>query len=140
MERSRKSPDLENKINVTPLADVMLVLLIIFMVITPLIGKGVEVQVPEADHPTEHPETDETLVLALKGDGSLFLNQDRVAEDDLPARLTSILARRSGKVIFIKANEHVDYGRVLEKMDLCRRAGASEVALITRRRGESGED
>ena len=117
------SPSLRSSINVTPLADVMLVLLIIFMVVTPMMRSGVDVQVPEAEHSTEHPDNEETLVLSLKGDGSLYLNEDKIPEDDLLPALTSILSERNDKVLFLKANEVLDYGYVLEMMDRCRTGG-----------------
>lgn len=130
-------PSIKHDINVTPLADVMLVLLIIFMVITPLLHPGVEVQVPEAEHSTEHPEDEETLVLSLKGNGSIYLNEDILTESDLLPTLTSELGSRRDRVLYLKANELLDYGSVLEVMELCRRAGADEVALITRRKNET---
>ncbi len=126
------SPSLKSSINVTPLADVMLVLLIIFMVVTPLMGAGVAVEVPEAEHSREHPDNEETLVLSLKGDGSLYLNETKFSEDDLLPAMTSVLSERDDKVLFLKANEALDYGYVLEMMGRCRTAGATEVALITK--------
>ena len=107
-------PSIKHDINVTPLADVMLVLLIIFMVITPLLHPGVEVQVPEAEHSTEHPEDEETLVLSLKGNGSIYLNEDVLTESDLLPTLTSELGSRRDRVLYLKANELLDYGSVLE--------------------------
>ena len=111
----------------------MLVLLIIFMVITPLLHPGVEVQVPEAKHSTEHPDNEETLVLSLLGNGNIYLNEDVVTESDLLPTLTSAIASRRERILYLKANEFLNYGWVLEVMELCRRAGADEVALITRR-------
>jgi biopolymer transport protein ExbD len=125
---------LNDSINVTPLADVMLVLLIIFMVVTPMLGLGVDVGVPEAEYPEEHPGDEQTLVLSVGGDGTLFLNRAEIQERDLLAALSSRLASRTEKVLFLQANELLDYGRVLAVMDVCRRAGAEEVALITRER------
>ena len=110
----------------------MLVLLIIFMVVTPLIRPGVEGEVPQAEHSREHPDNEETLVLSLKGDGSLYLNEDQIPESDLLSAMTSVLSQRDGKVLFLKANEALDYGYVLEMMGRCKTAGATEVALITK--------
>jgi biopolymer transport protein ExbD len=123
---------LNERINVTPLADVMLVLLIIFMVVAPLLGPGVEVKVPMAENPREHPADESTLVLSMREDGALFLNQDPIAESEVPSTITSMMDRRSDKTMFLKAGESLNYGRVLEMMDLCRRAGADELALVTR--------
>jgi biopolymer transport protein TolR len=132
MQTDDSSLSLKSTINVTPLADVMLVLLIIFMVVTPLIRPGVEVDVPQAEHSREHPDNEETLVLSLKGDGSLYLNEDQIPESDLLSAMTSVLSQRDDKVLFLKANEALDYGYVLEMMGRCKTAGATEVALITK--------
>ncbi len=123
---------LNGQINVTPLADVMLVLLIIFMVVTPLIKPGVDVTVPEAENPEEHPGDETTLVLSMRENGTLFLNRERIAEAEVPSKLSSMMERRVDKTLFLKASEVLDYGRVLAMMDLCRRAGVAEVSLITR--------
>lgn len=132
MQCDDSHPSLRSSINVTPLADVMLVLLIIFMVVTPMMGSGVEVQVPEAEHSTEHPDNEDTLVVSLKSDGSLHLNAELIPETELLPTLTSTFAGRADKTLFLQASEVLDYGYVLEMMDRCRQAGASEVALITR--------
>jgi biopolymer transport protein ExbD len=123
---------LNNEINVTPLADVMLVLLIIFMVVTPLIKPGVDVRVPEAENPLEHPGDETALVLSMREDGSIFLNRDRIAKEAVSTRISSLMERRAEKTMFLKASAVLDYGRVLAMMDLCRRAGVTEVALVTR--------
>ena len=131
-------PSVKHDISVTPPADVMLVLLIIFLVITPLLYPGVEVQVPEAERSTEHREDEETLVLSLKGNGSIYLNDDVLTASDL-LTLPSELGSRRDRVLYLKANELLDYGSVLEVMELCRRAGADEVAMITRRKNETAD-
>ncbi len=125
---------IQDQINVTPLADVMLVLLIIFMVVTPLMKPGVDVRVPEAENPREHPGDDSTLVLSMREDGALFLNRDRVAQAEVGSRISALMETRSEKALFLKASELLDYGRVLEMMDLCRGAGVFELALVTRER------
>jgi biopolymer transport protein TolR len=126
---------LNGQINVTPLADVMLVLLIIFMVVTPLIKPGVDVSVPRAENPEEYPGDDSTLILSMREDGSLFLNRDRIEEERIASTLSSLLERRTEKSLFLKASAVLDYGQVLSMMDTCRRAGAVEVALVTRDEG-----
>lgn len=137
MQESRnRSSSLHHAINVTPLADVMLVLLIIFMVVTPLITTGVDVPVPEAEHPTEHTDSDNVPVVSLKSTGELFLDEDPVAKASFLHTLSSVMSKRNQKLLYLKAGEQLDYGFVLEMMDLCRRAGAEEVALITRKRSE----
>ena len=123
---------LKDQINVTPLADVMLVLLIIFMVVTPLLKPGVDVKVPEAEHPREHPGDETTLVLSMREDGALFLNRDRIEEGEVSSMLSNLMEHRTEKTLFLKGSELLDYGRVLAMMDRCRRAGVTEVALVTR--------
>jgi biopolymer transport protein ExbD len=126
------SAGLKDQINVTPLADVMLVLLIIFIVVTPLLKPGVDVRVPEAGHPSEHPGDETTLVLSMREDGALFLNRDRIEEADVSSKLATLMELRTEKTLFLKVSELLDYGRVLSMMDTCRRAGVTEVALVTR--------
>ena len=123
---------LNDSINVTPLADVMLVLLIIFMVVTPLMKPGVDVRVPEAENPREHPGDESTLILSMQEDGALFLNRDRIAEQEIASKLSAILETRTEKTVFLKASEVLNFGRVLSVMDTCRRAGVAELALVTR--------
>ena len=122
MQTDDGAPTLRSSINVTPLADVMLVLVIIFMVVTPMMGSGIDVQVPEAVHATEHPDTEETLVVSLKGDGSVYINEDDITRDDLLEQLAAILSERADKVLWMKADESLDYGYVLEMMDGCAHA------------------
>jgi len=137
MPASREdAPQVRSEINVTPLADVMLVLLIIFMVITPLLGTSVDVDVPEAAASTEHPDNEETLTLAVKGDGTVFLNQDPIARRELPTILEARLHGRADRVLYVKADRNLSYGEVQAFMEECRAAGASEVALITRAKEE----
>lgn len=140
MQTDDGAPSLRSSINVTPLADVMLVLLIIFMVVTPMMGPGIEVRVPSARHATEHPEGEEILVVSLKADGTVYIDEDVVPADDLHAILGRILEERTDRVLWMKANRDLDYGYVLEMMDRCRTAGATEVALITKATEDDDDD
>ncbi len=118
-------------INVTPLADVMLVLLIIFMVITPMLQKGVDVNLPAAEYPTDHADNEDVVTVAVKLDNTLYVNMIPVAQSEIVARLTEEFEDKSEKILFLKADEGLAYGDVLRVMDLCRDAGADEIGLIT---------
>jgi biopolymer transport protein ExbD len=124
---------LNSNINVTPLCDVMLVLLIIFMVVTPMLQKGVDVKLPPAAYGVDHPDNEETVTLAVRIDRTLYLDMIPVPESDLVANIREKFDVRTDKTIFLKADENLDYGDVLRVMDLCREGGVEEIALITER-------
>jgi biopolymer transport protein ExbD len=109
-------------INVTPLVDVLLVLLIIFMVITPMVQKGFQTQVPKR----EGGGASTAIVLQLLKDGRMALNRDLVAEGELPARLSAIYATRSDKTLFLDAEDGVRYETVVRVLDACRAPGRAE--------------
>jgi biopolymer transport protein ExbD len=109
-------------LNVTPLVDILLVLLIIFMVITPVVQKGFQTQVPKRDGGG----ASTAIVLQLFKDGRMALNQQVVPEGDLPARLTAIYATRSDKALFLDAEDGVRYESVVRILDACRAPGRAE--------------
>ncbi len=118
-------------INVTPLCDVMLVMLIIFMVVTPMLQKGVDVQLPPAAYALDHPDNEETVTLAVRIDRTLYLDMIPIPESELLIKLRDKYDIRSDKTIFLKADQNLDYGDVLRVMDICREGGVEEIALIT---------
>jgi biopolymer transport protein TolR len=109
-------------INVTPLVDILLVLLIIFIVITPVVQKGFETQLPKRDGGG----ASTAVVLQLFKDGRVALNRQTVPEGDLSARLTAIYATRSDKSLFLDAEDGVPYGSVLRILDVCRAPGRAQ--------------
>src|SRR5437016_9730149 len=111
------SGGVKSDINVTPLVDVMLVLLIIMMIVAPMLQKGVDVRLPVAANSAEKPETQEQTVLGITKDKSLFINSVQVRKEDLKDRLKEVLETKKEKIILIKADEDVDYSAVMNAMD-----------------------
>jgi biopolymer transport protein ExbD len=127
-------------INVTPMADIMIVLLIIFMVITPMLQKGVDVKLPIAANTKDRKDEPKTITVAVRKDTALFLGSIRVEnQQELVSQLRERLEDmpEGGKMIFLKADEGLPYEKVMDVMDLCREAGVEEVALIAERRVQS---
>jgi biopolymer transport protein ExbD len=123
---------LKSDINVTPLVDVVLVLLIIFMVLTPLLQMGYDVNVPpKATAEASAVITKEQLIVTQKEEGKVYLNREQITIDQLPLRLTDILKHRSDKTVFLSADDDLNYGTVMTTMDIIRNAGAERVGIIT---------
>lgn len=128
-------------INVTPMADIMIVLLIIFMVITPMLQKGVDVRLPTAGNTKEKKDEPKTITVAIKKDTSTFLGGVRVErQPDLVGLLKEKLedVAEGSRVVYLKADAELPYSEVMKVMDLCREAGVDEVALIAERKVEGG--
>ena len=121
-------------INVTPMADVMLVLLIIFMITTPLLQSGITVNLPKAKNPLDAPEADskEAVVVAVNRDGRLYLRKTQVGEEELYKILgEKFSGGEINRTIFLKADTAVPYGRVVEVVNGCRRSGVERIGLMT---------
>ncbi len=129
-----REDNLNSQINVTPLADVMLVLLIIFMVITPLLQKGVDVKLPVAEYSSEHPDSEDVVNVAIRLDNAIFLNMVPIPESELVTKLRDAFAGKTEQILFLKADEGLEYRDVLRLMELCRDGGADEIGLITERK------
>ena len=120
-------------INVTPMADIMIVLLIIFMVITPMLQKGVDVKLPLAGNTKERKDEPKSITVAVKKDATTFLGGIKVEnQNDLVPQLKEKLEDmpEGGKMIFLKADQELAYSEVMKVMDLAREAGVEEIALI----------
>jgi biopolymer transport protein ExbD len=123
-------------INVTPLIDVMLVLLIIFMIVTPLIAAGFQATIPRSANPENRPEGQDEVKLGIDKDGKFWLDLGtgprQIPDDQLPGRLEAIYANRSkDKILFLKADQNLEFGRVQQAIEIARRAGARVVGAIT---------
>jgi biopolymer transport protein ExbD/biopolymer transport protein TolR len=123
-------------INVTPMVDVMLVLLIIFMVITPMLQKGVSVSLAKTDNPIKMPEADkeDSLIVAVMRDGKIYFNSDVVTAESLTDKVKDKLANASNKRIFVKADAGARYGDVVAVVDDVRSAGVDQLGLLTEER------
>jgi biopolymer transport protein ExbD/biopolymer transport protein TolR len=125
-----------SNINVTPMVDVMLVLLIIFMVITPMLQNKVAVDMAKVANPTPMPDADkeDAIVVAITRDGGVFLGQNKVATSELGGLVRDKLADTPGKEIFIRADARAQFRGVEDAIDAVRTAGVDEVGLLTNKR------
>ena len=130
----------KSDINVTPLVDVMLVLLIIMMIVAPLIQQGANVTLPKAQHTSEKPETSGQTVLAITSDRRLWLNAIQVPAGSLASRISQLQEQGGDTVVIIKADEDAPYGAVMDAMDELRAAGIEDVGLITDPRAGANEE
>jgi biopolymer transport protein TolR len=126
--------EVRSDINVTPLVDVCLVLLIIFMVVTPMLQKGVDISLPETVNPTKMPENAKQLTLAIKQDGSVFVNQNWVTKENLKNTLAEVHTSTPDKDVVIKADRRLKYKDVRGLMQLVNEVGFSRVGLVTEKK------
>lgn len=118
------------EINVTPLVDVMLVLLVIFMVTAPMMQQGVQVNLPKADTKAMTPP-EESVVVTVDKAGKTFINKDEVPAADLRNRLSTMFASRTKKEVFLKADAGVPYGEVVKAMADIKGAGIERLGMVT---------
>jgi len=132
----KEGSNISANINVTPMVDVMLVLLIIFMVITPMLQNKVAVDMAKVDNPESMPDADkeDAIVVAVTRDGGVFLGQDKIATSELGARVRDKLADKPGKTIFIRADARAQYRAVEDAIDAVRTAGVEDVGLLTQKK------
>jgi biopolymer transport protein TolR len=125
-------------INVTPLVDVCLVLLIIFMVVTPMLQKGVNVQLPETMKPDKMPESAKQLTMAINKDGSVAVEEKWIPNEDLKAHLEEIHSQTPDKSVIIKADKRLKYKEVRKVMQVINEAGFSRVGVVTEKEKKLG--
>jgi biopolymer transport protein TolR len=128
----------KSDINVTPLVDVMLVLLIIMMLIAPMLQQGVSLKLPTAQNASDKPESSEQTVIAIAANRAIYLNAKQIGESELATKVTEKLEGKAEKIVLIKADEEVEYGAVMAAMDQLRQAGVEDIGLITERPKSQG--
>jgi len=122
-----------SEINITPLVDVMLVLLIIFMVTAPMLHQGIEVALPKADAPTLPIRGEDPVVLSINREGLIYLKERPIHPTKLVEVLTPMLRGRSDETIFLKGDRDTPYGKVIDVLDTLHRGGIGKVGMVTER-------
>lgn len=133
-----KKGEVTSEPNVVPLCDVLLVLLIIFMVVTPLVQKGVDVRLPNALNTINMPENPE-VVLAIKRDGTLYVNQDKATDETLATLLEEAFLSATEKKLYLRADMDLEYGKIVDIIDILKDTGVEIVGIITEKKAEKVE-
>jgi biopolymer transport protein ExbD len=131
MQVGAGSSGIKSDINVTPLVDVMLVLLIIMMIVAPLLQQGVDLTLPIATNSVDKPQTSEQTVVAINARKEYYVGVKPVRKEDLIREVQALLDTKTEKVVIIKADRSVEYGAVMEAMDQLRLGGIEDMGLIT---------
>ena len=131
-----EAPSVTSDINVTPMVDVMLVLLIIFMVITPMLQHGHNVELAKTTNPEQMPDADkeDAILIAVTRDNKVFLNNDLIAADQLSDKVRDRLSNKTDKRVYVKADARAKYGSVVAVVDNVRSAGVDQLGLLTEQR------
>jgi biopolymer transport protein ExbD/biopolymer transport protein TolR len=131
--KKHKTPPPVADINVTPMVDVMLVMLIIFMVITPMLSKGVSVEMVKTKNPIPMQEADKSdaIVVAVTRDGKTFLGTNQTTPEELPVKVKDLLQNRVDKTVYVKADTRARYEKVVDVVDNLRSAGVDQLGLLT---------
>jgi biopolymer transport protein ExbD/biopolymer transport protein TolR len=129
----QKAPDPVADINVTPMVDVMLVLLIIFIVVTPMLSKGISVEMAKTNNPVpmQAADKDDAVLVAIARDGRVYLGTDQMTPDSLPQKVKDLLTSKLDKTVYVRADARSRYERVVEVIDNLRAAGVDQLGLLT---------
>jgi biopolymer transport protein ExbD len=139
MDVGANKGNLKADINVTPLVDVMLVLLIIMMLVAPMLQQGVAVTLPESVNRSEKPDTQDQTVIAIDSVNHYYVNALPTAKDDLASRVQTALESKKEKVVYIKGDKDAKYEAIMNAMDALRKAQIENIALITEQRKVPGQ-
>jgi biopolymer transport protein TolR len=136
LAKRNEGAKVNSDINVTPMVDVMLVLLIIFMVITPMLQKGISVDMAKVNNPTpmEDADKEDALLVSVMRDGTVYFGSDRVSPDALTSKVKDRLTNKVNKEVYLKADARAHYGKVVEVVDAVRAAGVDDLGLLTEQR------
>lgn len=131
--KKAKAPDPVADINVTPMVDVMLVLLIIFIVITPMLSKGISVDMARTKNPIAMTNADkeDAVLVAIARDGKTYLGTDQMTPENLPAKVKDLLTNKLDKTVYVRADARAKYERVVDVVDNLRTAGVDQLGLLT---------
>ena len=131
--KKKKLPGPMSDINVTPMVDVMLVMLIIFMVITPMLSKGISVDMVRTNNPIamQAADKDDAVLVAVTRDGKVYLKTTQMAPDALPQKVKDMLANRLDKMVFLRADSRARYEKVVDVIDNLRASGVDQLGLLT---------
>jgi len=141
LAKRNEGAKVNSNINVTPMVDVMLVLLIIFMVITPMLQKGVSVDLAKVNNPEQMPDADkeDALIVAVMRDGQIFFGNDKIAADALTQKVKDRLTNKVDKRVYVRADARAKFGSVVEVVDNVRAAGVDQLGLLTDQRKNTGQ-
>ncbi len=136
LAKRNEGANVNSNINVTPMVDVMLVLLIIFMVITPMLQHGQSVDLAKVNNPESMPDADkeDALLIAVMRDGRVYFGNDQIAVDQLTGKVKDRIANKTDKRVYIKADARAKFGSVVEVVDNVRAAGVDQLGLLTDQR------
>jgi biopolymer transport protein ExbD len=130
---------LNSQINVTPLVDVMLVLLIIMMLVAPMLQKGVAVTMPSAQNVVQKPDNQEQTVLAIDAQNRFYVNGLEVKKEEMAERVKTVLEDKRERVVLIKGDQDASYSSIMAAMDDLRKAQIEDIGLITERKRQPGD-
>ena len=139
LAKRNEGAKVNSEINVTPMVDVMLVLLIIFMVITPMLQHGASVDLAKVNNAEQMPDADkeDAVVVAVQRNGTVFLGNDKISVDDLTTKVRDRLADKINKRVYVRADARAKYKNVVEVVDNVRSAGVDDLGLLTDQRQQT---
>jgi biopolymer transport protein TolR len=133
LAKRNEGAKVSSEINVTPMVDVMLVLLIIFMVVTPMLQKGISVDMAPVNNPEQMPDADkeDALLVSITRDGKVYLGSESIQVDTLTTKVKDRLANKQDKRVYVKADMRTHFGNVVQVVDSVRAAGVDDLGLLT---------